>query len=105
MNYTQLNTLLGSGSSGTSPAIFVGDARTLSISIITSTTSSSNFTISVSNSDGFQAAAETFSVATILTQAGLYIIEPGARWLQAQRPNYTISATSNVTIQLAQCVS
>lgn len=105
MNYTQLNTLLGSGSSGTSPAIFIGDARTLSISIISSTGSSSAYTIKVSNSDGFQAAAEAFSVATVLTAQGLYVIEPGARWLQAERPANAISATSVATIQLAQCIS
>lgn len=105
MNYTQLNTLLGSGSSGTSPAIFIGDARTISLSILTSTTSSSQFTVSVSNSDGFQSAPETFSIATVLTQAGLYVIEPGARWLRAERPNFMISAASNATVQLAQCIS
>lgn len=105
MNYTNYAPLLGSGSSGTSPAIFIGDARTLSVSILTSTTSSSLFTISASNSDGFQSAPEAFSTVTVLTQQGVYIIEPGARWLRAERPNFAISAASNATLTLTQCIS
>lgn len=101
MGFTRPRLVLGSGSSGTGD-VFVGDARLLSVSIETSTTSASRFTVSMSNADGFQAAipVTSWSVVTTILNAGAYTIDPGARWARFERPNFGISATSNVTILL-----
>ena len=97
-------TLLGSGSSGTADA-FIGDARLLSLSIQSgSNASASRYTISMSNADGFQATIPTTSwsvVTTILIQ-GIYDLEPGSRWLRAERPDFAISGSSNCTMLLSR---
>lgn len=102
MAHTRPQVILTSGSSGTGTAHFVGDARLLTLSIQTSTGSASRFTISLSNADGFQSAIPdaSFSVATTLLNAGIYTIDPGARWLRAEQPNFALSATSAVTMTL-----
>jgi hypothetical protein len=100
MAYGNPKVLLGSGSSGTSPDVFIGDCRLLSVSIQTSTGSASNVTISLSNDNGFQSAIAFRSVVTVLPNQGIYAIDPGARWLRAERANIGVSSTSNVTIIL-----
>ena len=102
MGYSKQQVLLGlaSDSSGTSPAIFVGDARLLSLSRVTSTGSASNLTVSLSNDDGFTAAITSWSVVTILPNQGIFTIDPGARWLRAERALISISQTSNETVAL-----
>jgi hypothetical protein len=94
--------LLGaaSDSSGTSPAIFVGDCRLLSVSVQTSTGSASNVTIQLSNADGLQSSTFFWSTVTVLPLAGIFTVDPGARWIRAERANIGISATSNTTVLL-----
>ena len=89
-----------SSSSGTSADIFVGDARLLTVSVQTSTGSASNITISLSNSDGFQSSTLFYSVATVLTTQGIFTVDPGARWMKAERANIATSSGSNTTVIL-----
>lgn len=102
MGHSKSQVLLGaaSDSSGTSPWIFVGDARLLSISRQTSTGSASNLTISLSNDHGFNSSIVFASAVTVLPNAGIFTIDPGARWLKAERRNIGISASSNETVIL-----
>ena len=100
--YNRPKTLLGSGSSGTSPSIFVGDCRLLTVSVQTSTGSASNVTISLSNDDGFTAAITNWSVVTVLPNRGVFTVDPGARWMQAERGAIAISAASNTTVILSR---
>jgi hypothetical protein len=102
MGYSNSKVLLGSGSSGTSPDVFVGDCRLLSISIQTSTGSASNVTIALSNDHGFNAAVAFRSTVTVLPNQGIYAIDPGARWIRAERAAIGVSSTSNVTIILSK---
>lgn len=102
MSYTRPQVILDSNSSGTGLPHFVGDARLLTLSIQTSTASASRFTISGSNADGFQASIPdaSFSVLTTIVAPGLYTIDPGARWLRAEQPVFSLSATSANTLTL-----
>lgn len=102
MAYTRPRTILNSSSSGTGSPVFVGDARLLTLSIQTSTGSASRFTVSLSNADGFQSAIPdaSWSVATTLLNSGIYTIDPGARWLRAEQPNFSLSTTSGNTVLL-----
>ena len=104
MGYNTDKVLLGSGSSGSSPSIFVGDARLLSLSVQTSTGSASNVTVRLSNADGFAEAipAASWSAVTVLDADGIFTIDPGARWLMAERANIAISAASNTTVLLSR---
>jgi hypothetical protein len=107
MTYCKPKILLGlaahtSGSSGSSPSIFVGDCRLLSVSVQTSTASASNITISLSNNHGLDSADSllVWSTVTVLPNRGIFTVDPGARWLRAERANIGISSTSNVTVIL-----
>jgi hypothetical protein len=102
MAYSKQQVLLGSASdsSGTSPTIFVGDCRLLSVSVQTSTGSASNVTVSLSNDDGFASAVAFWSNVTVLSTRGIFTVDPGAQWLRAERANIGISSTSNVTVTL-----
>ena len=94
----------GSNSSGTAQC-FVGDARLISLSIQSgSNTSASRYTISLSNADGYQATipGTSWSVVTVILGQGAYTIDPGARWLQVERPDFAISAGSNCTMLLSR---
>jgi hypothetical protein len=102
MGYANHNVMLGSGSSGTSPDVFVGDCRLLSVSIQTSTGSASNVSIALSNDDGFAATVGFRSIVTVLPNQGIYAIDPGARWIRAERAAIGISSTSNVTVILSR---
>ena len=92
--------LLDSSSSGTSPSIFVGDCRLLSVSVVTSTGSASNITILLSNDNGFTGEIANWSMVTVLPNQGIYSIDPGARWLRADRAAIAISASSSATVLL-----
>lgn len=104
-------TLLGAvDSNRTSGAYFVGDALTLTLSIESSTASASRYTIWGSNGDGFQSSigsppatvpAQGWSLVTALTGQGMYVIDPGFRWLGAIRDAFQVSSASNTTITLA----
>jgi 3-oxoacyl-(acyl-carrier-protein) synthase len=100
MGHSNYKVLLGSGSSGTSPHVFVGDVRLLSVSIQTSTGSASNITISLSNDDGFGAEVGHWSTVTVIPATGIYAVDPGARWIRAERANIAVSAGSNATVTL-----
>jgi hypothetical protein len=106
MPHSKAKILLGvdSGSSGTSPFIFIGDCRLLSLSRQTSTGSASNLTVSLSNDPGFSASPVAWSTITVLPNAGIFAIDPGARWIRVERANIGINATgstaSNETVIL-----
>ena len=104
MGYTQSIVALGASSSTLSSApIFIGDAVRITASVFTSTTSASNVTFRGSNADGFQEAIpnHTWSVLTAIPSIGNFALEPGLRWLLVERPDFGVSATSNVTVLLA----
>lgn len=100
MAYTRPQVILTSSSSGTGDWHFVGDYRLLTVSIQSSTGSASRFTIDGSNDDGFQSAIAFSSVLTTLVNQGIYTIDPGFRWIRAQQPVFSLSATSANTITL-----
>jgi len=112
-NLSMRHKLLGADTSNvTGTPWFVGDLRQLTISIQTSTASASRFTFVGTNDDGFQAALGTpsmlvpnanWSIVTVLTNQGLVVFDPapGFRWINGFRPDYGVSATSNVTVTLA----
>jgi hypothetical protein len=100
MAYDRSQIILTSSSSGTGTPHFVGDARLLSLSVVSSTGSASRFTISLSNDNGYQSAIVNWSVATVIVAAGIYTIDPGARWLQAEQPAFSLSTTSANTLIL-----
>jgi hypothetical protein len=108
MTYCKPKVLLGlaahtSGSSGSSPSIFVGDCRLLSLSVQTgSNTSASAVTVSLSNNHGLDSADSllVWSTVTVLPNRGIFTVDPGARWLRAERANFAISGASNCTVIL-----
>lgn len=101
--YSYQQDLLGLANSNfTSPAIMVADFRDLSLSILTSTTSASNFTVQLTNVNGFDSAISegAWSTATVITASGMQTMDPGARWMRVIRPNIAVSAASNATVSL-----
>ena len=99
-HYQKLYTLLsGTSSTATSGAVFVGDAFSLSCSLVT--TAASVVTLQGSNDDGFTAAIGTWSTLTALTANGIYAIQPGARWLRAQQA----ASSSSATLKLSKTVA
>lgn len=96
--------LMTRGFSGlTSAAIYVGDARTLSLSLVTQTTAST-YTVQGSNANGFTATIpeNTWSTITLLTAQGIYGVQPGVAWLRAIEAASTSSATMLVVKQLGE---
>ena len=94
---------MASSSTGTSNPTFVGDCRLLTLSIQSgSNTSASRYTVSLSNNNGFDSRDSRlfFSVVTVILGQGAYTIDPGARWLQVERPDFAISGSSNCTVIL-----
>lgn len=92
MAYARPKVILGqagiaSSSTGTSNPTFVGDCRLLTISIMTQVAGASVITVSLSNNNGFQSNDSAFfwSTVTILPAQGIFTIDPGARWLRAER--------------------
>lgn len=104
MGYTRGQVIMTSSSSGTGTPQFVGDARLLTLSIATSNASASRYTISLSNDDGFQSAITNWSIATTLLNAGIYVIDAGARWMRTEQPDFALSATSAVTMTLNRMI-
>lgn len=112
-NLPARHVLLGANTSSvTGTPWYVGDLRQLTISIQTSTASASRFTFVGTNDDGFQAPLGTpsmlvpsgnWSIVTVLTSQGLVIFDPapGFRWINGFRPDFGVSASSNVTVTLA----
>ena len=106
MGHARQKTLLGNegASSSSGSAIqFVGDSRLLSLSIQSgSNASASQYTVRISNADGFSASipAGSWSVVTTIPNQGAYTLDPGGRWLMVERPNFGISGSSCVTMSL-----
>ena len=111
--YTRNQINLGAADSGTTGSPwFVGDFANLTVSIATSSTSASRFTIMGSNLDGFNSTLSIsggfgsylgsglgWSHITVITSQGLYTIDPGFRWINALRSDFNSgSASSNATI-------
>lgn len=95
MSYTKRYSILSFAFSDlTSPKVFIGDATSLSVSLVTATTDST-YTIQGSNADGFASSIGegTWSTMTTLTAQGIYGIQVGARWIRALNPASTSSAT------------
>ncbi len=89
MSYPKQDLFFPIGSSAThSGAVYMGDFRNLSIQV---SGSGSNFTIEGSNDDGFTRAITNWSTMTVLTAAGIYSIEAGARWIRAGRPDSAVT--------------
>lgn len=112
--YTTRQVNLGANtSSQTGTPWYVGDAATLSVSISSSASNGSRFTIVGSNDDGFQSALGTpsqtgsagnWSVVTAIVQQGIYTIDPPAfRWINAFRDGTSVA--SMTTIVFAQKVN
>ena len=109
-HYTQRFVLLGASTSSTTNEtfpVFVGDFRQLALSIESSTGSASRYTLYGSLENGFNASlrAASFSAVTAVTAAGDYTLDPGLRWVYAQRDTISVSASSNATITLAGTVT
>lgn len=109
--YTGRQISLGAANSNlTGTPYFVGDAATISVSIVSSTGSASRYTILGTNDDGLQSALGTpsqtvpaggWSIVTALTAQGVYTIDSGLRWLNSVRTVIDTSANSNVSIIFA----
>ena len=102
-HYTNAVVMLGGSSSTlTSAPVLVADYRQLSLSIETSTTSSSRFTVWGAAADGLGSSLRTwdFSVITTIVTAGIFTIDPGLRWMRVERDAFNVSASSNATIIL-----
>lgn len=99
MNYSSWQTLLDSTnsnvSSHSSNNAFVGDAVAFSLSITTSTTALSRFTVLGSNQNGLTSALSTpqlytvnngqWSIITTITSNGLFVFDTGYRWISVGR--------------------
>jgi len=102
-HYSRPTTLLGaSTSTTTSTPQCVADFRMLSLSIISSTGSSSRYTVWGTAVDGLQSPiqAQDWSVATTIVSQGVFTIDAGLRWMKIERDNISVSASSNVTMTL-----
>lgn len=84
-------------STNTSPWVFIGDCRVASLSIQTQVAGASNVTISLSNDDGFNSAIQNKSVVTVMPSPGVFTLDPGARWVQAER-----ASASTTTVLLSR---
>jgi len=93
-----LDGLSDNSSVRTSNALLVADARQLTVSVVTVGTGASRTTIQGSNDDGLRAAIDNWSTVTTVTLAGIYTVDPGARWLRALRS--ALDSQASVTFQL-----
>ena len=89
----------------TSNAQLVDGYRQLSISIQSSVASDENIRVFGTNASGFDAAlvAANWSLVTSIPNQGIYTIDPGMRWMRADRNPFSVasqSAASNTTVIL-----
>lgn len=75
----------GDSSNYTAGPHFVGDYAYISVSWHTDTNSASILTLQGSNDDGFGAAIVNWSNLTGITARGLYVLDPGVRWMRVLR--------------------
>jgi hypothetical protein len=110
MGHARQKTILGfagvaSNSSG-SAIVFVGDARVLSLSIQSgSNQSASQYTVRISNANGFQSAipAGSWSVVTVIPNQGAYTIDPGGHWIMVERPDFSMTSGLGSASQASNC--
>jgi hypothetical protein len=72
--------LSATSSTYTSNPFLVGDAATISVSIVTQVAVTSRFTLQASNDQGLTAGVTNWSNVTAIVGEGFYSIDPGARW-------------------------
>ena|SRR5687767_3777492 len=102
MQITSVHQMLSWNSSTiTGPVVLVGDARTMSVSL-TTTTNASLYTIQGTNHDGSLVAIPEgqWSTVTALAAQGIYAIQPGMLYLRALQA----ASTSSATLTLHKCV-
>ena len=75
----------GNSSTYTSAAQLVCDYAQMSLSWQSSGADASRLTIWATNEDGLRSSLNTWSVVTGLTAQGVYVVEPGIRWLRVTR--------------------
>jgi len=73
----------GNSSTYTSSAQYVGDYAFMSLTWPGG--GNSTLTLQGSNDNGFRASINSWSDLTAITAAGAYTIDPGIRWMRAQR--------------------
>jgi hypothetical protein len=91
------------GSSGKSSTLtsdwhLLADYEYLSLSWHTDTTATSVLTLTASNDDGLRSAVVDTSFVTAITDAGIYAIDPGMRWLRAERASDESLAIVNMQL-------
>lgn len=89
--YTRSFSLLTGNSANsslrTSPSALVADWNIVTLSWQTATTSASTLTVQGTLSDGLRTtiAEAEWSNLTLLTTAGIFTVDPGARWIRVVR--------------------
>jgi hypothetical protein len=69
----------------TSSAILAADYERITLSWQTDIAAASVLTVQGSNEDGLTASITTWSTISTMNAPGIYTIDPGVRWLRAQR--------------------
>ena len=99
--YERNKVLFSSANSSTytSNAQLTVDCATISLSIETTNTAASLWTVQGSNENGFTSALRNggFSNLTVLTAQGMYTIDPGPRWTRVLKGS--LDSTSTVVLQ------
>jgi hypothetical protein len=88
----------GQSSTYTSDWHLLADFEYLSLSWHTDTTAGSRLTLTASNDDGLGSSIANTSNVTAITVAGIYTIDPGMRWLRAERPSSESLAIVNMQV-------
>ena len=86
----------GQSSTYTSDWHCVADYDTMTVSWYTIGTATSRLTMTASNDDGFTSAISYTSKVTGITVAGIYTVDPGMRWLRAERSSSESQAVVNM---------
>ena len=103
MSYPTRRVSLFGGSSAqsstyTSDWHLLADYEYLSLSWHTDGTDASRLTLTASNDDGLGSAIANTSTVTGITVAGIYSIDPGMRWLRAERGSEESLAIVNMQL-------
>lgn len=69
----------------TSSDHYVADYRQMSVSWATNGGVASVLTLTGSNDDGLRASINTYSTLSAIVAQGMYTIDPGPRWIRAER--------------------
>ena len=88
--YTRNVVLFDDGNTDlTSAAVLVADARSLTLSVESSTTIAVNWVLEGSNEEGFDASINTFSTLSTIVADGIHKIDEGVRWVRLVRDSAT----------------